>query len=145
MIDALRDEFPEQLLLFGVSASAAREFGQMPQRVPRERRITVDDAQEERAGLGSGLPVLQQTPEQIIVIVSRERVGVVLHHPAQQRFGSRLIIPSSAARNRACRSRSVCAADDELERLKKSGATLISSASDSATRKQRGSRIEDRR
>src|SRR6266542_2176623 len=94
MIDALRDEFPEQLLLFGVGASAAREFGQMPQRVPRERRITVDDAQEERAGLGSGLPVLQQTPEQIIVIVSRERVGVVLHHPAYHCSALRLIITS---------------------------------------------------
>src|SRR5262245_28602502 len=121
----------------------------MPQRVPRERRITVDDAQEERASLGSGLPVLQQTPEQIIVIVSRERVGVVLHHPAQQRFGSRLIItvqrraqprvPLPESLRRRCRTRTI-----EEERRDANQQRQKRRDAETSRIEDRGSKIEDR-
>src|SRR5262245_27537938 len=92
MVAVLRDEFLEQLLLLRASASGARDLRHMPQRVTGERRISVGDSQEERPGFGAHPPVLQQTREQVIVIVPRERVGVVVNHLAQQRFGPLLII-----------------------------------------------------
>src|SRR5215813_11689011 len=64
----------------------------MPQRVSGERRISVGDAQKERPGSGPVPAVLQQTREQVIVIVPREGLGVVVQHLAQQRFGARWVI-----------------------------------------------------
>ncbi|MCG3162228.1 MAG: hypothetical protein JMDDDDMK_03468 [Acidobacteria bacterium] len=92
VVSVLRDEFLKEFLFLAQIAPRARDFSQMPNGITRERRIAVDDAQKERPRFVSGISIFEQARKQIIVIVAREHVGVIVHHPAQQRFSRRLVV-----------------------------------------------------